>query len=60
MGASSRPRRTEGDLDVVYLINEDATLSQICAALSTVTTEYAQQAWIHVGAMGELEAAEHP
>lgn len=48
---------TEGDMDVVYLVNEEASIPQICAALTTVTTEYASQAWIHVGSMDELEDA---
>lgn len=48
---------TEGDQDVVYLVNESASLPQICASLTEVTTAYAATAWVHVGVPGEFADA---
>ena len=50
------PRNTvvsiaEGDGEVLYLINRDEPIDRICDALSTLTTDYASESWLHVGSI---------
>lgn len=46
----------EGPTSVVYQLSREATLEQLCEALSSLTTEYAAAAWLHIGTL-DLESA---
>lgn len=48
------------DTEALYIVNRDEPAERICAALTRLTNEFAQQEWMHVGppaAQRDLENA---